>query len=133
LNYQYGQFTPEHLQKIETGVKLFNEQKYWEAHEVLEDLWAEDTQDHARYIYWAIIQIAACCIHVREGNLLGAQGMIAKAKDKFQKAKTFNVLTPLLEKSLSWSTLEDKVLRIPTKPSLQDFKDLFDFRFDQYA
>ena len=40
-NDRYGQFLVEHLQKIQYGIELFNEQKYWECHEELEDLWLE--------------------------------------------------------------------------------------------
>lgn len=127
--YQYGEFTPEHLKRMHEGVKLFNGQKYWEAHEVLEDLWAEDTQDPARYVYWAIIQVAACCIHVRDANLTGARGMLAKAKDKFQKIKEKRVATAVLESALNWGHLEEIVGRIPSDPDLADFQDLYRFRF----
>ena len=41
-NYHFGQFTPEHFEKMKKGVQLFNEQKYWECHEELEHHWLED-------------------------------------------------------------------------------------------
>ena len=84
-NYHFGQFTEEHLENTKEGVLLFNEQKYWECHEVLEDHWLESRGDNARYVYWAIIQVAAAMIHYRDENLSGARGLIAKAKEKFQK------------------------------------------------
>ena len=130
--YQYGQFSPEHLQKIREGIELFNEQKYWECHEVLEDLWIEDTQDSARYIYWAIIQVAAACIHYRDQNLVGARGLAAKAREKFQKAREKNALTDLVFQHLDWEELEQLVMRIPPNPELEDFHSLFNFRFKNY-
>lgn len=129
----YGQFSLEHLQKMKEGIELFNEQKYWECHESFEHLWLEDRQDDARNVYWAIIQVAAACIHYRDSNLPGAQGMIAKAKEKFRRCHEKNVLTALVHERLDWDRLEKIVGRIPdSQPALEDFKELFEFRFVSY-
>lgn len=131
-SYHYGQFTPEHLEKIWPGVDLFNEQKYWECHEVLEELWLEDTQDPARNVYWGIIQVAAACIHYRNENLIGARGMIIKAKEKFERCHSLNVITPLLLEELDWARLEALVMEVPSEPELNNFRALFDFRFPSH-
>jgi hypothetical protein len=130
MSYVFGQFTEEHLKKMEEGIHLFNEQKYWECHESLEEIWLEDRTDNARYIYWAVIQVAAACIHYRDKKLIGASGMIAKAKEKFRKARELHVLTPVVDK-LKWHELEAMVMKVPegTSSKLEDFKDLFEFRF----
>lgn len=134
MQYHYGQFTPEHLSKIAPGIQLFNEQKYWECHEVLEDLWAEDTQDPARNVYWAIIQVAASCIHYRDKNLIGAQGMMNKAREKFRRCREQHVITDLVLDKLEWEELESIVSRIPDgkNSSLEDFAEVFAFRFKHY-
>lgn len=133
MSYQYGQFTPTHLEKIREGVELFNEQKYWECHEALEELWLEDRQDTARLIYWAIIQVAAACIHYRNKNLIGAQGMIAKAKEKFLRARTEHALTDVVLENLDWVELERLVFAIKDEgPQLEEFAPLFEFRFKAY-
>ncbi len=114
------------------GIELFNEQKYWECHESLEHIWLEDRTDNARYIYWAVIQVAAACIHYRDGKITGATGMIAKAKEKFRKIHELHVLTPVVDK-LHWKSLEELVMKVPaTEARLEDFKELFDFRFPSY-
>lgn len=128
----YGTFTLEHLKKMKEGVELFNEQKYWECHESLEDLWLEDRMDAARNVYWAVIQVAAACIHYREKNLVGAAGMITKAKEKFRRCRDQNVLTEAAFKFLDWEELEKIVFKISDKPSLEEFSDLFNFRFKHY-
>jgi hypothetical protein len=130
MSYVFGQFTPEHLKKMEEGIHLFNEQKYWECHESLEEIWLEDRNDNARYIYWAVIQVAAVCIHYRDKKILGAQGMLAKSKEKFRKARELHVLTPEVEK-LNWYELEKIVMNIPdaTQSQLEDFRPLFEYRF----
>jgi uncharacterized protein len=133
LDYQFGQFTPEHLEKIEEGIRLFNEQKYWECHEALEELWLEDRTDNARDVYWAIIQVAASCIHYRDKNIAGARGMIAKSREKFRRLHERRTLTPLVFQYLDWQELEGLVAAIPEhEPELADFAALFDFRFKHY-
>lgn len=119
---------------MEEGIALFNEQKYWECHESLEDLWMEDRNDNARNIYWAIIQVAAACIHYRDGKLIGAQGMIGKARQKFERCHHLNVLTDIVYTYLDWEELEAIVSKIPdsSNSTLADFSELFDFRFKNY-
>ena len=58
---------------------LFNEEKFFEAHEVLEDLWRKVTGPE-RNFYQALIQIAAALVHVQRGNPRGAVEMLAKAE-----------------------------------------------------
>lgn len=133
MDYKFGQFTPEHLVKIREGVELFNEQKYWECHESLEDLWMEDRNDAARNVYWAIIQVAAACIHYRDHKIIGARGMIAKAKEKFKRCHDQAVLTNIVFQFLDWKELEEIVFKISDKdPELEEFEDLFNFRFKHY-
>ena len=127
--YHYGQFSHEHLANSTEGVRLFNAQKYWECHESLEDHWIEGRGDNARYVYWAIIQVAAAMIHYRDENLSGAQGLISKAKEKFKKIDEFKVETDLMETYLSWSKLKKMVNKVPKESELKDFAELYGFRF----
>ena len=124
-------FDLDHLKKMEEGIRLFNEQKYWECHEALEDVWMEDRQDPVRNIYWAVIQVAAACIHYRDSKLIGAQGMISKAKEKFRRCREMHILSPLAFEKLNWQEFESIVLRIPDSKtsSLEDFAEIFEFRF----
>ena len=124
-------FDLDHLKKMEEGIRLFNEQKYWECHEALEDVWMEDRQDPTRNIYWAVIQVAAACIHYRDSNLIGAQGMIFKAKEKFRRCRDMHLLSALAFEKLNWNEFEKLTLKIPdgNQSRLEDFKEIFDFRF----
>jgi uncharacterized protein len=127
-------FSDEHLLKITPGIELFNQQKYWECHEVLEDLWAEDSHDPVRYVYWAIIQVAATCIHFRDKNLLGAQGLHKKSLEKFKKIRELGIMSELLIDKLEWLQLEHLVQKIPLSDvsKLSDFEQLFKFRFSHF-
>jgi len=132
VDYSFGQFTPEHLEKMREGVDLFNEQKYWECHESLEDVWMEDRNDPARNVYWAVIQVAAACIHYRDSKITGARGMIYKAKEKFRRCREQNILTDIVFQYLDWEELEKLSMAIPEEAELEDFVSLFDFRFKHF-
>jgi hypothetical protein len=128
----FGTFTKEHLLKMKLGIELFNAQKYWECHEALEDVWMEDANDQARNVYWAVIQVAASLIHYRDGKIAGAQGLIQKSKEKFIRCEKLKVETPLLYKYLEWDQFKKMVMSVPENPCLDDFKNLFEFRFTKY-
>ena len=124
-------FNKEHLEKVKEGVRLYNQQKYWECHEELEHHWLEDRGDNVRLVYWAIIQVAAALFHYREGNLTGAQGMLNKAKDKFRRAEQAYVESTLLEKSLNWSQFKKLVREVPDEAKIEDFNKLYRFKFPE--
>ncbi|MCY4644923.1 MAG: DUF309 domain-containing protein [Bacteriovoracales bacterium] len=128
-HYRYGQFSNEHLKRSKKGLELFNDQFYWECHEVFEDLWKEDVADHARYVWWAVIQVAAAMIHYRDGKESGARGLIKKAKEKFAKCEELGVETKIMYRYLDWEELKSLVRKVPAEPKLSDFKALFHFRF----
>lgn len=132
MTYDYGQFSDRHLNLSREGIDLFNEQKYWECHEVFEDLWKEDVGDPARNVWWAIIQVAAAMIHYRDQNIRGAQGLIRKSKEKFRRCEDQNVETPLMYQFLDWEELKSKVFKVPETPELPDFAELFEFRFKNF-
>lgn len=126
-------FELEHLNKMREGIELYNQQMYWECHESFEDLWMEDRNDPVRNVYWAIIQVAAACIHYRDSNLIGARGMITKAKEKFKRCREQKIVSELLLKKLDWLELEDLVEEINGQTTeLGDFVSLYDFRFKHY-
>ena len=123
-----SQFNENHMQVMAEGVRLFNSQQYWECHEELEHHWLEEAGP-IRNVYWAVIQVAAAMIHYRESNLVGATGLITKAKQKFERCELFKIESEVLDANLSWQELKIMVRSVPEKPSLLDFEKLFEFRF----
>ena len=128
-DYAYGQFTPEHFEKMRRGVELFNEQKYWECHEELEHHWLEDAGDSARLIYWSVIQVAAAMYHYRDENLEGVHGLLFKAKDKLTRGVRGKVETNYLLEKINWNEFRKMVLSAPEKGSLSEYQHIYDFRF----
>ncbi len=131
-NYRYGQFGVEQLKLSGHGVELFNKQFYWECHEALEDPWIEDRSDNARYVYWAIIQVAATLVHARDEKYASAELMLNKSKNKFEKCHELQVITPLMTEFLSWEELERIVYAVPENPTGKDFEALLAFKFTKY-
>jgi hypothetical protein len=62
------------------GVLLFNDQDYFEAHEVWEDLWADSAGAERRF-YQGLIQAAVGLCHFGNGNLNGAVKLYHSSKD----------------------------------------------------
>lgn len=122
-------FTFENLSRIKKGVELFNSGDFWDCHEELEHWWLEDLGDNARLIYWAIIQAAACLYHYERNNLVGCQGMIVKTLDKLERAEKLHIENEITEKYLNWSSFKTVCRSIKPNPELDDFKDLFNFKF----
>jgi uncharacterized protein len=123
-------FANEHLETIKKGILLFNCEKFWECHEELEHHWLEARGDNIKYIYWAVIQAAACNYHVRNENIVGARGLHKKTLDKLHKCEKHYVESSLLEKSFSWEKFKKVVRSIKVDPGLDDFKNLYSFKFD---
>jgi len=53
------------------GVALFNAGRYWDCHEILEDLW-RDEPDPVRYLYQGILLVGVGLYHLERSNRHGA-------------------------------------------------------------
>ncbi|MFZ5478666.1 MAG: DUF309 domain-containing protein [Myxococcota bacterium] len=68
--------------RYEAGVALFRERRWFEAHEVLEDLWRATPHGEGRSYLQGLIQLAVCLEHWRRGNPRGARGQLEKARSR---------------------------------------------------
>ena len=59
-------------ERLKRGIELFNEQEFFECHEVVEGLWLA-TQNEYKNLYKGLIQAAVALYHLGRGNLLGAK------------------------------------------------------------
>ncbi len=73
-------FPPEYLE----GIELFNQGKYFEAHEVWESIWMR-SQGEMRLFYQALIQAAAALLHRQNGNRTGAVNLLRASTEKFSR------------------------------------------------
>jgi hypothetical protein len=56
------------------GVRLFNTRKFFQAHEVWEELWLAELQPEKSFLQ-GLIQLAAACHHHGRGNPRGARSL----------------------------------------------------------
>src|ERR1700684_2180707 len=70
--------SPEYPEKYLEGIRLFNEQEFFECHEVLEELWSE-TLGEERKFYQGLIQAAVALFHFGNENLGGARKLYHSA------------------------------------------------------
>ncbi len=61
------------------GVRLFNDARYFEAHEVLEDVW-RGSQGESRRFLQGLVQVAVALHHDSTGNRVGAASVLARAR-----------------------------------------------------
>ena len=56
---------------LRRGIELFNDGRYWEAHEAWEEAWTPDRRGPDSGFYKGLIQIAAGCLHYTRHNRRG--------------------------------------------------------------
>lgn len=71
-------------EKYLQGIYLFNEEEFFECHDVLEELWADTMGEHRLFIQ-GLIQAAVAMFHFGNENLGGARKMYYSAVEKLQK------------------------------------------------
>lgn len=75
---------PELPLAFEEGIALFNDGRFYEAHEVLEDVW-RPTQGQPRIFLQALIQIAVGLHHHSTGNVVGTRSLLARGASKLSQ------------------------------------------------
>ena len=60
------------------GLELFNQGEFFDAHEVLEDVWRAAPSEEKKFLQ-ALIQVAVGLHHYSRGNLVGARSLLARA------------------------------------------------------
>jgi uncharacterized protein len=71
--------TSKHNKQLEYGVELFNEGKFFDAHEVLEDVWRAAPEQQRKY-FQGLIQVAVALHHHSRGNSIGCRSLLARAE-----------------------------------------------------
>jgi predicted metal-dependent hydrolase len=69
--------------KLRQGVEEFNRACFFEAHDILEDLW-RDTSGPLRLFYQGLIQLAVGFYHLSNGNRRGALNLLEKGLAKLE-------------------------------------------------
>lgn len=70
--------------RLTQGVDLFNAQEYFDSHEVLEDLWREQSGPEQQ-VTQGIIQIAVGLYHQSRANFVGARKLLKRGLQRLQE------------------------------------------------
>jgi uncharacterized protein len=66
------------LEAYVRGIRLFNEAKFFDAHEVLEDVWRAAPAAQKKFLQ-GLIQLAVALHHHSRGNAVGALSLLKRA------------------------------------------------------
>jgi predicted metal-dependent hydrolase len=70
---------PEEAETFARGVHLFNERRFYESHDVLEEVW-RPLRGPGRSFLQGLIQVAVALHHLEQGNRRGAQSVMERAR-----------------------------------------------------
>jgi hypothetical protein len=105
-----AEYEPRYL----AGIVCFNQQDFFEAHEVWESIWLECAGPERRF-YQALIQAAVALYHFGNGNLRGAAKLY-----RTSKAYMDNYASPYLglDTALFWQDMERCFTALLNEPDL---------------
>ncbi|PYT07641.1 MAG: DUF309 domain-containing protein [Acidobacteria bacterium] len=83
--------SPEQDARFVEFIRLFNEGRFFEAHEVLESLWLDARPEH-RDALQGLVQVAVALEHHRRGNPRGAKKVLLRASGRLAKLEEGVVL-----------------------------------------
>lgn len=84
ITTQSGVYPSHYLE----GIEHFNAGRYFDAHEVWEEIWLRSSGD-TKVFYQMLIQAAVALYHYERGNARGARGMHANVVDKLERLPSF--------------------------------------------
>jgi len=103
-------------EKIKDGLTHFNNEQFFDAHEVLESAWKLD-HSKRKVLIQGLVQFSVGCYHARRKNWVGAERVLLRARSKlvpFQDSSSFVDITLVLSQL---NDLIDRILRIKNLPN----------------
>jgi predicted metal-dependent hydrolase len=73
-----------HVDKFEKGLAHFNSRRFFEAHEIWEEIWLVETEPEKTFLQ-GLIQLAAAFHHYQHGNPSGAESLLASGIVKLSR------------------------------------------------
>lgn len=105
------------------GIRLFNEEEFFECHDVLEELWAETDGPEKKFIQ-GLIQAAISLFHFGNENFGGAKKLYITARKLLDvhPAETMNIALGefLVDYELCFRELLENTETYPTTVAIQD-------------
>ena len=99
---------------LEEAIDLFNNQKWYEAHDAFEDIWNDLVGDE-RQIVQGILQVSVSQFHLNKGNLNGAMILLGEGLGRIKNKVSEDLEIDLI---LFCNGLESLLYKLHTKSSL---------------
>ena len=103
------------------GVELFNSSEFYDAHEVLEDVWRAEQGPHKLFLQ-GLIQVAVALHHHSTGNLVGCRSLLKRAARNLSSypGNYSNLnLTQFRLALVEWQNALDEKRTVPPFPKLE--------------
>ena len=101
-------------ESLQEAIDLFNNQKWYEAHDAFEDLWNDLVGDE-RQIVQGILQVSVSQFHLNKGNLNGAMILLGEGLGRIKNRESEDLEIDL---RLLCNKLESLLNKLHTKTSL---------------
>ena len=105
---------------IKEGIDLFNRAEFFDAHEVLEDIWRAAPQEEKKFLQ-GIIQVAVALYHHGNGNSIGACSVLRRAfrnLSRYPEGYGGIQLADLLRSVSAWQRAMDEGKPVPQFPRI---------------
>ena len=99
---------------FQEAIDLFNNQKWYEAHDAFEDIW-NDLVGNERQIVQGILQVSVSQFHLNKGNVNGAMILLGEGLGRIKNRVSEDLEIDLI---LFCVTLENLLNKLHTKTSL---------------
>lgn len=81
MERSFPPLTISQRQLLQEGIRLFNQEQFFECHEALEQAWLEASGEQKAFLQ-GLIQVAVAFHHLRRENLIGAGRLLAAGMEK---------------------------------------------------
>lgn len=102
------------------GIELFNRGEFFDAHEVLEDVWRAAPAGEKKFLQ-GIIQVAVALYHFGNGNSMGARSVLRRAfrnLSRYPEGFAGVHLAGLLDSISDWQRAMDEGTAVPPPPKI---------------
>ena len=113
------------LSRFRRGIDLFNRGEFFDAHEVLEDVWRAAPDEEKKFLQ-GLIQVAVGLHHYSTGNKVGARSLLARADrnlSSYPEGLQGVKLAPLRARLAEWILALDNDHKAPPLPRIEIAND----------
>ena len=102
-------YDPEDWENYHKGIRYFNREKFFEAHEAWEEIWKRTTDEEDKQFLQGLIQAAAYLVHIQKGE--SGSDLYEKSSEKLQSFRGGYWGANVNEFLTAFQQLHEKVVR----------------------